>query len=79
MRYVSTRGAAPVLRFIPQIQNLSQTQDQINAILAVIYGAMPGYGDALPAVTGQVDGRLFTLTTTNKLYQLQAGFWVALT
>lgn len=71
--------AAPVLRFIPQIQNLSQTQDQINAILAVIYGAMPGYGDALPAVTGQVDGRLFTLTTTNKLYQLQAGFWVALT
>lgn len=71
--------AAPVLRFIPQIQNLSQTQAQINAILAVIYGAMPGYGDALPAVTGQVDGRLFTLTTTNKLYQLQAGFWVALT
>ena len=49
-----------------------------NAIFAQISGALPTYGAALPPAAGQ-DGRLFTVTGTNKLYQLRGGAWVALT
>jgi len=37
----------------------------------------PGYGASLPSVTGQPDGRYYTLTTTQTLYQMQSGAWVA--
>lgn len=44
---------------------------------AYVEAVSPGYGAALPAVTGQPDGRYYTLTTTQTLYQVQSGAWVA--
>jgi len=44
---------------------------------AAVDALAPGYGAALPTVTGQPDGRYFTLTTTQTLYQVQSGAWVA--
>jgi len=44
---------------------------------AEVEAMRPGYGAALPAVVGQPDGRYFTLTTTQTLYQVQSGAWVA--
>lgn len=66
------------LRLIPSIGNIPQLQAQINDILTVIYGAMPGYDTALPSVSGQVEGRLFVVTPGNTMYQFRSGAWVAI-
>lgn len=73
-----TPVAAGRLRYIPTILNFEQLQLQLNDILGVLYGALPGYGDDLPDPNGQVDGRLFVQTPANDLYQLQQGVWTAL-
>lgn len=73
-----TPVAAGRLRYIPTILNFEQFQLQLNDILGVLYGALPGYGDDLPDPNGQVDGRLFVQTPANDLYQLQQGVWTAL-
>ena len=62
---------------IPIIQNMSNLQKQLNTIFAAIEAMQPGYGAALPTVGGQPDGRLFVLTTSQTLYQVQSGAWVA--
>lgn len=61
---------------IKPIQNLELLRKQLNTILESIEAAMPGYGAALPDVTVQHDGRLYTLTTTQAVYQVQGGAWV---
>jgi hypothetical protein len=60
---------------IRPIQNLELLRRQLNAILDEISLSQPGYGAALPDVATQPDGRLFTLTTTGALYQVQDGAW----
>lgn len=61
---------------LPIIQNMELFRGQLNSILSMIQG---GYGDALPTIGEQPDGRYFTLTSTGKLYQAQAGAWVEIT
>lgn len=66
------------LALIPTILNFAQLQAQLNAILSAIYASMAGFGTVLPAVDGQVEGRLFVDTTGPTLYQMQNGAWVAI-
>jgi len=58
--------------------NIDQFRTTLNTILAEIEALKTGYGAALPSQP-QPDGRLFTLTTTNKTYQSRAGVWVIIT
>jgi hypothetical protein len=51
--------------------------EAVTAQLAEHEALTPGYGAALPSVATQADGRYFTLTTTQTLYQVQSGAWVA--
>lgn len=51
----------------------------LNAILEALAAARPTYGAALPAIGTVPDGKLFSLTTTNKLYQARSGSWVLMT
>ncbi len=52
--------------------------EQLTASVAASEALAPGFGSALPDVTGQPEGRLFVDTTGPALYQLQSGVWEAL-
>lgn len=67
----------PVIDQIPVSNNLEQVRRKANAILERLQGMLPGYGDVLPALDPDRDGRLFVLTTDMNLYQQQFGAWVA--
>lgn len=60
---------------IDDTKNWQSFRAKLNAIFAGYDALVPGYGGSLPSPTGQPDGRLFTLTSTQKLYQLQSGAW----
>jgi hypothetical protein len=72
-------------RLPPWSQNIVETDGAMPLLwrawfeqfTAEVEAMRPGYGAALPAVAGQPDGRYFTLTTTQTLYQVQSGAWVA--
>jgi hypothetical protein len=63
---------------IPVVNNLEQLRKRANVILARLQIlARTGYGSSLPAIDGDLDGRMFVLLTTQTLYQQQFGAWVA--
>lgn len=66
---------APAL--VPVVNSLGQLRRLLNPILSRLQSLEPTYGDELPATEGATDGALFVLTTSQTLYQLQAGSWVA--
>jgi hypothetical protein len=60
---------------IDDTKNWQSFRAKLNAIFADLDALAPGYGAALPSPIGQPNGRLFTLTSTQRLYQLQSGAW----
>lgn len=61
---------------IDDTKNWQNLRAKLNAIFADYDALLTGHGGALPAVTGQPENRLFVLTTTQKIYQIQSGAWV---
>ncbi len=50
-----------------------------SALNAALAAAAPGYANPLPSAGTQPNGKLYVLTSTQKLYQNQNGAWVLLT
>lgn len=67
--------AAPV--FVPVVNSLNQLRRLLNPILGRLQALEPLYGAELPDAETAADGALFVLTTSQTLYQLQSGAWVA--
>lgn len=67
--------AAPV--FVPVVNSLNQLRRLLNPILGRLQALEPLYGAELPDAEAAADGALFVLTTSQTLYQLQSGAWVA--
>lgn len=61
---------------IPTILNLRLLQGQLNTALGEIENQLPGYGLVLPSAAAYSDGKIFVVTTTNFVYQIQAASWV---
>lgn len=61
---------------IRTILNLDQTQLQINTALLALAAQLPTYGSSLPSPVGYSEGKLFTLTPAQWVYQIQGAAWV---
>lgn len=61
------------------LSNADSYRQYQNTINETLGSSRPRYGAALPAIGSVPDGLLFSLTTTNKLYQARAGSWVLMT